>query len=166
MKRQWLVRFSPPRTPLCCCCWSIPSPSAVINSSGSVFPLCKSHRNRVSLSKCKHFRKTTHRWNPTRWCSCWTRFSPSSTTGGSATWWSPSSTWSKAGNAWPFVSICERESPRFTLFTTSQTLPDVLLFSIFMLQWYFNCKVILPFTGNMLGILPVDQQLAPGYHPK
>ncbi|XP_052897821.1 uncharacterized protein LOC128304652 [Anopheles moucheti] len=34
----------------------------------------------------------------------------------------------------------------------------VFLFVIFLVQWYFNCKVVLPFTGNLLGIQPVDQQ--------
>ncbi|EAU76567.1 uncharacterized protein LOC120897107 [Anopheles arabiensis] len=36
----------------------------------------------------------------------------------------------------------------------------VFLFAIFLAQWYFNCKVILPFTGNLLGIQPVDQHIA------
>ncbi|XP_052860771.1 uncharacterized protein LOC128267864 [Anopheles cruzii] len=35
----------------------------------------------------------------------------------------------------------------------------VFLFVIFLLQWYFNCSVLLPFTGRLFGILPVDQQL-------
>ncbi|XP_055620930.1 uncharacterized protein LOC129765097 [Toxorhynchites rutilus septentrionalis] len=37
----------------------------------------------------------------------------------------------------------------------------VFLFALFMLQWYFNSKVLLPFTGSILGIIPIEEQLAP-----